>query len=68
MTALYDAHAHIGTIEELKLRKKQNILSHLRFLPGGSETAGRAGRQSLSLRCHPSNLWTPPLEGGSDIL
>lgn len=27
MTALYDAHAHIGTIEELKLRKKQNILS-----------------------------------------
>lgn len=27
MTALYDAHAHIGTTEELTLRKKQNILS-----------------------------------------
>lgn len=27
MTALYDAHAHIGSMEELKLRKKQNILS-----------------------------------------
>lgn len=27
MTALYDAHAHIGSIEELELRKKQNIIS-----------------------------------------
>lgn len=69
MTALYDAHAHIGTTEELTLRKKQNILSLICATdPEEVKQLEEVAARSLPLCCCPSSLWTPPLEGGSNIL